>query len=177
MLSHHSVPWVLLQIVYTQKLRGTGSRTPQGDPNPRMLNLLCKTEYKCPPHPWVLYSKYRADFVTTIMQTVTLNHPEKVQRGLWALRMKHEEWFHWVGDQSLSKLSFHASVLHVPNCITQGHCLQVIPQETHLPGNKYTAIILSFLGSCCGIKDVCAFILRRFLSFLSVVHSYYKKRY
>lgn len=91
MLSHHSVPWVLLQIVYTQKLRGTGSRTPQGDPNPRMLNLLCKTEYKCPPHPWVLYSKYRADFVTTIMQTVTLNHPEKVQRGLWALRMKHEE--------------------------------------------------------------------------------------
>lgn len=110
---------------------------PQGYASPRMLHLLCKTEYKCPPHPWVLYSKHRADFETTIMQTLTLNHPEKRERGLWALKMKHAEWFHWVGDESLSKPSFHASVLHFPNCIAQGHCLQVIPQETHLPGNEY----------------------------------------
>lgn len=144
----------------------------QGSPNPRMVHLWCKIEYRRPPYPGVPYNKYRPDYNYNVSCN---SEPSRKDEGLRALKMKHEEWFHWVGNESLSRPSSHASILYFPNCIAQGHCLQVIPQETHLPGNKHTAAIFSFLGSCCGIKNVCVFILRRFLCIISVVHAYYKK--
>lgn len=102
-------------------------------------------------------------YVANIMQIVTLNHPGKMEKGMWALEIQLDSSNSaGLGMQALSRLSCHIFTF------SKQYCPRPLPwsystTSTHFPWNMDTAVILSPLSSCCGIKDI-YFRTRRFLS-------------